>query len=161
MPPSLSTGDLLPCQANLEMSGFCQNRNVRYSCSDFLSFLAHIKQSSPGMILGRNWRFSPNRTRRLFLRFLRFFWSYGDLPELHRLSRAPDGHGAVRVFLHHQFPCLHCLFDLIELSVMSNRKVITDCPFCLDAEDPIEVQPPGTGRWRFSACAAFLANRRL
>lgn len=58
------------CQANLEMSGFYQNRNVRYSCSGLLSFLAYIKQSSPGMIPGRNWRFSSCRWRRLLLRLL-------------------------------------------------------------------------------------------
>ena len=26
---------------------------------------------------------------------------------------------------------------------MGNRKVITECPFCLNAEDPVKVQPLG------------------
>ena len=125
------------------MPGFYQDRNVRSSCSYFLSFLAHIKQSSPRMVFGGNQRFSSCRGRRLFPRFLRLLGSYDNLSEFHLLTPAPDGHGAIGIFLHHQLLRCYGLLDLIELPVMGNGKVIAYGPFRLDAEDPLEVQPLG------------------
>ena len=125
------------CQAKVELSGFYQNRNVWYSCSNLLSFFAPIAKPSPGMILRWNSRCLPCLYDRLFLRFLRLFRSYSNLPELHLLIVAPDGHRAICVFLHHQLLCLHGLFDLIEIPVMGNREVIAESPLCLDAEDPV------------------------
>ena len=122
------------------MPGFYQDRNVRSSRSYFLSFLAHIKQSSPRMIFGGNQRSSSCRGRRLFPRFLRLLGSYSNLPEFHLLSPAPDCHGAIRVFLNHQLSCCYSLLDLVELPVMGKRNVVAQCPLCLNAEDPVEIQ---------------------
>ena len=124
----------MPCQANLEMSCSCQNRNVRFSSLSLEKVLSLMVmfvefEFPPGMIGWRNVRFSLSHHHGLSLLSQR---SFGYFFKSQKATLMGDHHGAIDSILDYQLRRLDPILDLIKLLMVGHRKVVSESSFCFN-----------------------------
>ena len=94
-------------------------------------------------MIGRNRLIYPSWLKVIRRLGLLLFWADVYLLEPEGFVFMTDNHGAVQPILNHQLLSPHVIEDLVELPIMSDRKVVPERSSGLDTEDPIEIHTVG------------------
>ena len=89
-----------------------------------------LETPSPGVIRRRDRRFSDSDPQRLL--WVLLWGSCKDLFEFQLLTFVGHHQGTIEPILDHHFRTPQMILDLVELLVVSHRKIIAQRPLCLD-----------------------------